>query len=80
MQTATEDRVQKLAHERFNIGVDISAVASALGAAVFTVRDPSELVEALSAAHASVQSGRTALVEVFTSRVKARLSHLWEKS
>ena len=71
---------QKLAHERFKSVSTSAPWLSALGAAVFTVRNPSELVEALSAAHASVKSGRTALVEVFTSRVKARLSHLWEKS
>jgi thiamine pyrophosphate-dependent acetolactate synthase large subunit-like protein len=69
---------QKLAHARFNGGVDACAVAAALGASVFTVRDPAQLADALRAARDSVQSGRTALVEVFTKRVKARLSHLWE--
>ncbi len=68
----------KLAHARFNGGVDIGVVAGALGATVFTVRAASQLAEALHAARDCVQSGRTALVEVFTQRVRVRLSHLWE--
>ncbi len=67
-----------LAHARFHGGVDVSMVAGALGAAVFTVRDPSNLAGALRAARDSVMAGRTALVEVYTRRVKARLAHLWE--
>lgn len=67
-----------LAHARFHGGVDIGAVAGALGAAVFAVRNPADLAGALAAARDSVQAGRTALVEVLTNRVKARLAHLWE--
>ena len=69
---------QKLARARFQGGADISAVAAALGATVFTVREASDLSDALRRARTSVESGRTALVEVFTRRVKARLAHLWE--
>lgn len=69
---------KRLAQARFGGGVDISAVASALGAMTFTVRHEADLAEALNAARDSVLAGRTALVEVFTTRVKARLSRLWE--
>ncbi len=69
---------KKLAQARFGGGVDISSVANALGAATFTVHNQADLAGALDAARAAVLSGRTALVEVFTTRVKARLSRLWE--
>jgi thiamine pyrophosphate-dependent acetolactate synthase large subunit-like protein len=67
-----------LAHARFHGGVDVGVVARPHRARVIKVRDPSDLADALRAARESVRTGRTALVEVFTRRVKARLAHLWE--
>lgn len=68
----------RLAHARFNEGVDICALATALGAKAYKVDDPDNLDDALETALASVKAGRTAVVEVLTTRVKARLSRLWD--
>lgn len=68
----------KLDHARFSEGVDICALASALGAKSCKVVQPRDLAGALKAAIASVEGGQTAVVEVITARVKTSLARLWE--
>ncbi len=69
---------QKLATARFAEGVDIASVAMALGARAFKVEEPSVLAKTLAEAIASVEAGRTAVVEIKTIREKASLHRLWE--
>ena len=69
----------KLASVRFGTGVNICALAKALGANAHHVSKPDELGPALEAAKASVEGGTTAVVEILTKRVKAGLFDLWEK-
>lgn len=64
----------KLAAARFDGGIEICALARALGAGAHRVARPDELTPALRLAIDHVQAGTTAVVEVLTRRVKANLS------
>ena len=57
-----------LARLRFDGGVDISAVAAALGARTMRIEDPKQLTAGLKSAIAEVEGGRTCLVEVKIGR------------
>jgi acetolactate synthase-1/2/3 large subunit len=70
----------KLADIRFGTKLDICTLAKALGANSFKVEKPNEIAPALKEAIASVKGGTTAVVEVFTRRVKTSLYHLWEQN
>ncbi len=69
---------KKLAVARFWQGVDICALAGALGAKAYRVEKPGDLAATLSAAIADVRGGRTAVVEVMTVRINGSLHHLWD--
>ena len=69
-----------LARLRFDGGVDITAVAAALGAHSARIEDPKQLGAGLKAAIAQVEAGRTSLVEVMTKRVKTSLYDRWESA
>jgi acetolactate synthase-1/2/3 large subunit len=69
---------KKLALARFTKGVDISALATALGAKAYRVETPGDLSRTLKAAIADVRGGRTAVVDVVTARVNGSLHHLWD--
>ncbi|HZO46573.1 MAG TPA: thiamine pyrophosphate-binding protein [Xanthobacteraceae bacterium] len=71
---------KKLALARFKQGVDIGALAAALGAKAYRIEKPGDLATTLSAAIADVRGGQTAVVEVMTARVNASLHHLWDTS
>jgi acetolactate synthase-1/2/3 large subunit len=71
---------QKLAKARFHEGVDIGPLATALGARAFKVTEPSVLAATLAEAIATVEGGRTAVLEVQTTREKASLHRLWDPS
>ena len=68
----------KMASIRFGTKMEIGALATALGARAFKVDQPAEIAPALREAIASVKAGTTAVVEVFTKRVKTSLYYLWE--
>jgi thiamine pyrophosphate-dependent acetolactate synthase large subunit-like protein len=69
---------KKLAANRFASTMQICDLARALGAHASRVTQPDQLGDALRAAVASVESGRTAVVEVLTTRVKTSLHALWQ--
>jgi thiamine pyrophosphate-dependent acetolactate synthase large subunit-like protein len=69
---------KKLALARFTKGVDISALATALGAKAYRVEKPGDLSRTLKSAIADVRGGRTAVVDVVTARVNGSLHHLWD--
>jgi acetolactate synthase-1/2/3 large subunit len=69
---------KKLAVARFTQGVDLSALATALGAKAYRVEKPGDLSNTLKAAIAQVRGGRTAVVDVVTARVNGSLHHLWD--
>jgi acetolactate synthase-1/2/3 large subunit len=69
---------KRLAVARFQQGVDICALATALGAKAYRVEKPADLQKTLKAAIADVQSGRTAVVDVVTIRVNGSLHRLWD--
>jgi acetolactate synthase I/II/III large subunit len=69
---------KKLAVARFNKGVNICALATALGAKAYHVEKPSEISGTLAKAIADVRGGQTAVVEVMTVRMNASLHHLWD--
>jgi acetolactate synthase-1/2/3 large subunit len=69
---------KKLAVARFKQGVDIGALATALGARSYRVEKPDDLARTLAAAIADVRGGRTAVVEVMTVRINGSLHHLWD--
>jgi len=69
---------KKLAVARFKQGVDIGALATALGAKAYRIEKPGDLAGTLSAAIADVRGGRTAVVEVMTVRINGSLHHLWD--
>ena len=69
---------KKLAVARFHQGVDISALATALGAKAFRIEKPADLAGTLQAAIAVVKGGRTAVVDVVTIRQNGSLHHLWD--
>ena len=71
---------QKLAKVRFQQGVEIVNLATALGAKAFKVDAPSSLASTLAEAIASVEGGRTAVIEIQTTREKASLHRLWDKA
>ena len=71
---------QKLAKVRFQQGVEIANLATALGARAFKVDAPSSLASTLAEAIASVEGGRTAVIEIETTREKASLHRLWDKA
>ncbi len=71
---------KKLAVARFKQGVDIGALAMALGARSYRVEKPGDLSTILSAAIADVRGGQTAVVEVMTVRMNGSLHHLWAAS
>src|SRR5262249_49610363 len=68
----------KLAVAGFKEGVDIGALASALGAKAYRIEQPGDLSNILSVAIADVRAGQTAVVEVMTARVNGSLYHLWD--
>jgi thiamine pyrophosphate-dependent acetolactate synthase large subunit-like protein len=78
----TADRMsgksQRLSRARFHRPVDIQPLAAALGAKVYRIEQPGELVRVLKSAIADVRGGRTTVVEVMTSRANPSLSRLWE--
>ena len=69
---------KKLPNARYRTGVNIGALASALGAASFRVESPDGIAAAIASGIASVKAGRTAVIDVVTSRRNATLDHLWE--
>jgi acetolactate synthase-1/2/3 large subunit len=69
---------KKLAVARFKQGVDIGALATALGARAYRVEKAGDLARTLSTAIAGVQGGQTAVVEVMTARINGTLHHLWD--
>jgi thiamine pyrophosphate-dependent acetolactate synthase large subunit-like protein len=69
---------KKLAVARFHQGVDISALATALGAKAFRIEKPADLAGTLKAAIAVVKGGRTAVVDIVTIRANGSLHHLWD--
>ena len=71
---------KKLAVARFKQGVDIGALATALGAKAYRVDKPADLSKTLSAAIATVRAGQTAVVEVITVRINGSLHHLWDEN
>jgi acetolactate synthase-1/2/3 large subunit len=71
---------KKLAVARFKQGVDIGALATALGAKAYRIEKPADLSKTLSAAIATVRAGRTAVVEVITVRINGSLHHLWDEN
>jgi len=62
---------------RWNGSRDLAAVARALGAAAEQVTEPDQIRPGLERAIAIVDGGRTAMVEVITSRAPHMLGHLW---
>jgi thiamine pyrophosphate-dependent acetolactate synthase large subunit-like protein len=58
--------------------MQICELARALGANAHRVSEPGQIGDALRNGLASVADGRTAVVEVLTTRVKTSLSSLWE--
>jgi acetolactate synthase-1/2/3 large subunit len=71
---------KKLAVARFKQGVDIGALATALGAKAYRIEKPGDLAATLSAAIATVRGGQTAVVEVMTARINGSLHHLWDSN
>jgi len=71
---------KKLAVARFKQGVDICALATALGAKAHRVEKPGDLSETLLAAIGTVRAGQTAVVEVLTVRINGSLHHLWDEN
>jgi acetolactate synthase-1/2/3 large subunit len=71
---------KKLAVARFKQGVDIGALATALGAKAYRVEKPGEISKTLSAAIATVRGGQTAVVEILTVRINGSLHHLWDEN
>jgi acetolactate synthase-1/2/3 large subunit len=71
---------KKLAIARFKQGVDIGALATALGAKAYRVEKPGEISKTLSAAIATVRGGQTAVVEILTVRINGSLHHLWDEN
>jgi acetolactate synthase-1/2/3 large subunit len=69
---------KKLAVARFRKGVDICALATALGAKAYHVDKPGEIADTLAKAIADVRGGQTAVVEVMTVRINGSLHHLWD--
>jgi acetolactate synthase I/II/III large subunit len=69
---------RKLAANRFGSQMQICELARALGADAHRVSEPGQIGDALRNALSSVADGRTAVVEVLTTRVKTSLSSLWE--
>jgi len=69
---------QRLAHARFHTGVDISALAKALGAEAFEISDPASLAQTLKAAIATTKAGRTTVVDIRTARINGSLHRLWD--
>jgi acetolactate synthase-1/2/3 large subunit len=69
---------KRLAVARFHQGVDIQALATALGAKAYRVEKPADLSGTLKTAIADVRGGRTAVVEVLTQRVNGSLHGLWD--
>jgi uncharacterized protein len=71
---------KKLAVARFKQGVDIGALATALGAKAYRVEKPGEISKTLSDAIATVRGGQTAVVEILTVRINGSLHHLWDEN
>jgi acetolactate synthase-1/2/3 large subunit len=71
---------KKLAVARFKQGVDIGALATALGAKAYRVEKPGEISKTLSAAIATVRGGQTSVVEILTVRINGSLHHLWDEN
>jgi acetolactate synthase-1/2/3 large subunit len=71
---------KKLAVSRFKQGVDIGALATALGAKAYRIEKPGDLSKTLAAAIATVRGGQTAVVEVITVRINGSLHHLWDEN
>jgi acetolactate synthase-1/2/3 large subunit len=71
---------KKLAIARFRQGIDICALAGALGARAYRVDRPADLKGTLSTAIADVRGGQTAIVEVMTVRINGSLHHLWDSN
>jgi thiamine pyrophosphate-dependent acetolactate synthase large subunit-like protein len=69
---------KKLAVARFQQGVDICPLATALGAKAYRVEQPSDLAATFKQAIADVTGGRTAVVDVVTQRMNGSLHHLWD--
>ena len=74
----TAARARSSRSARFHQGVDIGALATALGAKAYRVEKPSDLASTLKAAIADVKGGRTAVVDVITGRVAGSLHRLWD--
>lgn len=70
---------ERLAQVRFHSGIDIGALAKALGAAAVRIEKPAEIAGGLKQAIAQVRAGRTAVVDVVTTRINASLHRLWGK-
>lgn len=69
---------QRLAYTRFHQGMNVCALAEAMGGKSHRVEHPDKLANALSKAIATVMGGTTTVVEVLTTRTNASLHSLWE--
>lgn len=69
---------RKLAVARYQTGVDVGALAKALGAGTWRVEDPEQIASGLAAAIAAVKAGKTAVLDIVTSRSNGTLDKLWE--
>jgi len=69
---------RKLAVARYETGVDIGALARALGAESIRVENPDAIAEALASGIRTVKAGRTTVIDIVTSRRNGTLDHLWE--
>jgi acetolactate synthase-1/2/3 large subunit len=69
---------QRLAYTRFHQGMNIGPLVEAMGGRAYRVEQPDQLANILSGAIDTVMAGKTAVVEVLTTRVNASLHSLWE--
>ncbi len=74
----SDAKKMRLAYTRFHQGLDISALANALGARACRIEQPADLSRHLKSAMETVQSGTTTVVDIVTTRMNASLHKLWE--
>jgi acetolactate synthase-1/2/3 large subunit len=69
---------KRLGLARFQRGIDIPALATALGAKAYRIERPDDIAATLGSAIRVVKGGSTAVVDVVTTRMNASLHTLWE--
>ena len=77
---ASGAKKERLAFTRFHTGIDLSALVPALGARYHRIEKPGELAAGLAAAMAEVKGGRTAVVDVATTRLRPSLYRFWDEN